>query len=102
MATRKTNASRAVRLPLGRLVATPGAIRALARAGEDPLPFLERHRRGDRGEVQQADRAANDAGRNGNGGQRILSTYRLSDGTPIWIITESDRRATTMLLPEEY
>ena len=37
-----------------------------------------------------------------NEGFRILSAYTLSDGTKIWIITEADRSATTILLPEEY
>ena len=35
-------------------------------------------------------------------GPRLLSAYRLNDGTKIWIITEADRSATTVLLPEEY
>jgi len=35
-------------------------------------------------------------------GQEILSTYTLDDGTRLWIITEADRSATTILLPEEY
>jgi len=35
-------------------------------------------------------------------GWRILSSYTLSDGTKIWIITEADRSATMVLLPEEY
>lgn len=35
-------------------------------------------------------------------GWRILSAYRLSNGTRFWIITEVDRSSTTILLPEEY
>jgi hypothetical protein len=35
-------------------------------------------------------------------GFRILSSYRLSDNTRIWIITEADRSSTCILLPEEY
>ena len=35
-------------------------------------------------------------------GLRILSAYTLSDETRIWIITEWDRSATTILLPSEY
>ena len=40
-------------------------------------------------------------------GSRLLSAYRLKDGTKLWCITEAvgenDRReATTFLLPEEY
>jgi hypothetical protein len=35
-------------------------------------------------------------------GLRLLSRYTLADGTAIYIITEADRSATTILLPEEY
>lgn len=35
-------------------------------------------------------------------GLRILSAYRLSDGTKIWVITEADRVSTCILLPDEY
>ena len=35
-------------------------------------------------------------------GFRLLSAYTLSNGTKLWIITEADRSATTLLLPSEY
>jgi hypothetical protein len=35
-------------------------------------------------------------------GGRILSAYMLKDGVRLWIITEADRAATTILLPSEY
>jgi hypothetical protein len=35
-------------------------------------------------------------------GFRLLSAYTLPGGCKIWIITEADRSATTILLPEEY
>ncbi len=35
-------------------------------------------------------------------GTRLLSAYHLRDGTKVWIITEADRSATTLLLPDEY
>ncbi len=31
-----------------------------------------------------------------------MSGYTLSTGKKVWIITEADRSATTLLLPEEY
>jgi hypothetical protein len=34
-------------------------------------------------------------------GSRIFSAYHLSSGIKIYIITEADRTATTILLPEE-
>ena len=35
-------------------------------------------------------------------GFRILSAYLTAKGVKIWVITEADRSATTILLPEEY
>ena len=35
-------------------------------------------------------------------GFSLLSAYRTAKGQKIWIITEADRRATTILLPSEY
>ena len=88
------------KFPFGILVATPGALDALERTGQSPLEFLSRHASGDWGEVCEADKKENDFSvRNGF---RLLSAYRLRDGTKIWIITEADRSATTILLPEEY
>jgi len=91
---------RAVNLPLGRLVSTPSALEALAKAGQEAMTLLERHRHGDWGEVNAGDWALND--RAVTEGDRVLSAYRLKDGTRIWIITEADRSATTLLLPDEY
>ena len=36
-----------VPFPLGRVVATPGALKLLEEVGEDPLYYLSRHRFGD-------------------------------------------------------
>ena len=35
-------------------------------------------------------------------GFRLLSSYKLRNGTKLWIITEADRSSTTLLLPDEY
>jgi hypothetical protein len=35
-------------------------------------------------------------------GFRLLSAYRTAKGQKLWIITEADRSATTILLPSEY
>ena len=35
-------------------------------------------------------------------GFRLLSNYRTTKGQQLWIITEADRSATTILLPSEY
>jgi len=85
---------------LGRVVATPGALRALERAGESPFAYLARHVSGDWGELHEEDRGENEFAL--KNGFRLLSAYRLGDETKMWIITERDRSATTLLLPEEY
>ena len=62
--------------------------------------FLDRHARGDWGEVDAEDKQANqDALVHG---ERLLSAYRTSLDVRIWVITEADRSVTTILLPEEY
>ena len=35
-------------------------------------------------------------------GFRILSAYTTSAGEQVWILTEADRSATTIMLPSEY
>lgn len=83
---------------LGRIVITPGAIEALA--GESPFTYLKKHMSGDWGEVSKADAKENDF--SVKNGFRILSSYALSTGQKIWLITEADRSSTCILLPEEY
>jgi hypothetical protein len=85
---------------LGNIVSTPGALEAIERAGDTPLPYLARHAKGDWGDLDQDDKAENESAL--KEGFRILSAYRLTDDTRIWIITEADRSVTTILLPEEY
>ena len=85
--------------PLGRLVATPGALTALAAAGDNPVGLLARHQSGDWGDVEPEDRGANE--RDLRYGGRLLSAYDVG-GTRVWVITEADRSATTIPLPGEY
>ena len=86
--------------PLGRGVATPGALQALEHAEQEPEEFLNRHDRGDWGEVPEADKQENALAL--QQGFRIFSAYTTSAGDKIWIITEADRSATKILLPSEY
>jgi len=89
-----------MRFPLGQVVATPGALRAIEAAGQSPEEFIRRHAAGDWGELSEDDRLENE--RSLVDDCRLLSAYSLADGTRIWIITEADRSATTLLLPDEY
>ena len=85
---------------LGQLVATPGALNALERNHQSPSEFLHRHANHDWGDLDDEDKKEND--KSVEQGFRILSAYTLNDDTRIWIITEADRSATTILLPSEY
>jgi hypothetical protein len=72
----------------------------MAKASQQPLDLLSRHRRGDWGDVDTEDWTANDQAM--IHGERVLSAYTLKDGVRVWVITEADRAATTILLPDEY
>jgi len=86
--------------PLGQIVATPGALAALEKAGQQPQEFLSRHVSGEWGELEEQDRRENQFSL--EHGFRLLSSYRTSADEKIWLITEADRSVTTILLPEEY
>ena len=93
------------KFPLGRLLATPGALEALNQAGQSPGEFLARHAGCDWGEVCDDDKALNDESL--RDGSRLMSAYRTHKDVRVWIITEAadehgHRCATTLLRPEEY
>ena len=85
---------------LGRILITPGVLVALEESEESPWAFLRRHVSGDWGDVCTEDREENEFAL--KTALRLLSVYFLRDGQKIWIITEADRSATTLLLPSEY
>lgn len=94
------NKSLLPRFALGRILATPGALEALDEAGQEWFVFLERHAVGDWGELDPHDWQENEAALVRGG--RLFSAYNLATGQRLWIITESDHSATTLLLPAEY
>jgi len=83
---------------LGAIVVTHGARTRLN--DNDVASALVRHVSGDWGEIDQEDRRLNDDAL-AHGG-RLLSAYVDRKRTRFFIITEADRSATTILLPEEY
>lgn len=91
--------------PIGQLVATRGVHDLMQ---EDPgfnafaqSAFLK-YRRCDWGDTSESDKAQNDSAV--IDGERILAEYRHPDHPDwrLWIITEWDRSATTLLFPSEY
>ena len=85
---------------LGQIVRTPGAIQTMQDAGQDPIELLRRHVTGDWGDLGEEDKKENDfsVGKD----LRIFSAYNLESGEKVWIITEADRSATTILVPQDY
>ena len=83
--------------PLGQVVITPNALEQLDQS--DVLKSLSRHVRGDWGDCCKEDAKANDLAL--EEGSRLFSVY-FSSNIKFWIITEHDRSATTILLPEDY
>lgn len=90
---------RGVRFPVGRIYFTRGALDNPSVA-DAALTALDRHAAGDWGEVCEDDRLSNEQALTDGG--RLLSAYRAASGERFWIITERDRSATTVLLPDEY
>ena len=88
------------RFALGQTLITPGAEEALQIAGQTAIEFLRRHMSCDWGELSDEDVKENELSL--EQGFRLLSRYQTAKGERIWIITEADRSATTILLPMEY
>lgn len=88
------------RFPLGQIFITPGAADKLKET--DIGPILVRHARCDWGDLTFEDKVVNDQAL--RDGQRLFSSYKNVGEYKIkvWIVTESDRSCTTILLPEEY
>ena len=84
----------------GQLVATPGALAALEKAGQSPMDFFSRHVMGDWGELSEDDHKENQLSL--EKGFRLLSSFRTNAGDRLWVITEANRSHSTILLPEEY
>lgn len=99
----KQRRTKPVSFPLGQIVGTANAMHALP-AGQ-VLVALERHARGDWGDVCDDDWEANERALLDD--SRLFSVYHTADGVKFWIITEAvddsgQRSATTILLPEDY
>jgi hypothetical protein len=88
------------KFPLGRLVATPGALELIQGEGREPMEFVERHSKGDWGDLYEHDRLVNENALIHGG--RLLSSYIVAGDERVWLITESDRSSTCLLLPSEY
>lgn len=100
MSEHATPAGRAAKFALGHILITPGGIVAVEFNRIQPIELLRRHITGDWGDLFDEDKRLNDEALEHGG--RILSAYVLADGQKVWILTEADRSATTILTPDEY
>ncbi|MFL9951938.1 hypothetical protein PQR65_00845 [Paraburkholderia nemoris] len=88
------------RFKLGHIFATPAALEMIADARVSIIDLLIRHIRGDWGDLCESDRQQNELSL--DAGLRLLSSYVLPGGQTVWVITEWDRSATTLLLPGDH
>lgn len=93
-------------MKLGQVVATRGVAKRM-RENSGFAAFVhrafQRYLRADWGELCESDRKLNDQAL-AHGGDRILAAYThpAHPEWKIWIITEWDGSATTLLFPDEY
>lgn len=87
------------RFALGQVVATPAVLEHLEQHGVNASEYLNRHVRGDWGEVPPDDAAENEFAV--TRGLRLLSSYTIA-GERVWVITEADRSSTCLMYPSEY
>ena len=71
--------ARTTKFSLGPVFITPGALAVFERLNESSFIYIQRHESGDWGEVCKEDREENEFAI--EAGFRLLSAYRLSDGT---------------------
>ena len=89
-----------LRFLLGNIYLTPGAIETLGEAGQSAQEFISRHARLEQGELCDEDHRENLF--SVDKALRIFSAYKTAKGVKLWVITEANRSATTILLPSEY
>ncbi len=88
---------------MGEVAMTSGVSHLVVHHGLNLIDFLSRHEVGDWGDLCDEDKASNQSALTKGG--RLFSSYDV-EGIPtvakVYIITESDRTVTTVLLPSEY
>ncbi|MBJ9965680.1 hypothetical protein [Burkholderia seminalis] len=100
MATVHPNGYRRTLLfPIGALVFSESVDRLMREGRLDPMPYVQRHTRGDWGEVADYKWQANNAAL--TAGERLESMYLVHRELRICVVTEADRSATRILLTTE-
>lgn len=89
----------------GQVICTQGVAHFFAEHKLELSKYLNRHCKGDWGDLDKEDKALNQSALKRRG--RLFSKYDLpapfnKEEPAIYIITEADRSATTILFPHEY
>ncbi|UVO20039.1 MULTISPECIES: hypothetical protein [Pseudomonadaceae] len=85
---------------IGTLIFSPGIDRLMREGRLDPLPYFQRHTRGDWGDVSDAQWQANNAAL--QSADRLESAYMVHRELSLCIVTEADRSATHIVLASEH
>lgn len=95
----KRNGHRRLLFPIGALIFSQGVDRLMREGRLDPMPYLQRHIRGDWGDVTDDKWQENNAAL--TSGEPLNSLYIVTRELTIRIFTEADRSATQVMLPSE-
>ena len=86
---------------LGKITMTPSAIAIIAKFKVPIGDLLDRHERGDYGDVTEKDWHENTLALLPETVERVMSVYSI--GTEkLWVITDPDRKVTTLLTEEDF
>jgi hypothetical protein len=83
---------------IGQIITTSAALSNLTQA--DIHAAIQRHQPGDWGDVDPEHREENDISL--KKGLRLFSVYHSERRLKFWVITETDRSYTTVLLPQDF
>jgi hypothetical protein len=86
---------------LGQITMTPTAISIIAKYKVPIGDLLDRHERGDYGEVSELDWRENTLALLPETVERVMSVYNI-ETEKLWIITDPDRKVTTLLTEADF
>jgi hypothetical protein len=87
------------KFPLGNIVVSGRVVTALRGKPKVLDWMLGRHQSGDWGNVSDNEKLENDAA---IAGFELKSAYRTDDGQEFWVVTDSKRKFTTVMLTKEF
>lgn len=85
----------------GKLIITSTAFSLLVESNEHPVELLARHLSLDSGDIDPEDAVKNRHALRYKTGE-IMSSFKLKDDQPVWVITYLADTITMILMPEEY